>query len=233
MAAPPPEAAVYARAGYAAPYQAPYAYPGAPVVKLRQGMAITSLVIGCLSPFSCALFGIGSIVGIVLGIVATVKAQRYPSEYGGMTMAIIGIALNAFSMVIVLPIGLALTIPNLLKSGMAANEASAIGTVRTIGTAEATYQSVVTNGKSFGNLEQLAGAGLVAGDTQVKKGYKFEVRATENWTRGAALYRFEVFATPTAYNVTGRRSFYTDETFIIRMADKGGKQAGNTDPAIR
>src|SRR5262249_9580656 len=58
---PPPDAAPYARAQYAAlPYQAAYPYPAARPANLRQGMAITSLVLGCLSPFSCAVFGVGS-----------------------------------------------------------------------------------------------------------------------------------------------------------------------------
>src|SRR5262252_5655615 len=43
----------------------------------------------------------------------------------------------------------AIAIPNLLKSRQAANEASAIGSVRTIGTAQATYQSTSGAGKNF------------------------------------------------------------------------------------
>ncbi len=47
----------------------------------------------------------------------------------------------------------AIAIPNLLKSRQAANESSAIGSVRTIGTAQATYQLTTGKGKHF------AGAG--------------------------------------------------------------------------
>src|SRR5438874_2855539 len=43
----------------------------------------------------------------------------------------------------------AIAIPNLLKSRQAANEASAIGSVRTLGTAQATYQSTRGKGKDF------------------------------------------------------------------------------------
>src|SRR5215475_15270835 len=43
----------------------------------------------------------------------------------------------------------AIAIPNLLKSRQAANEASAIGSVRTLGTAQATYQSTTGKGKEF------------------------------------------------------------------------------------
>src|SRR5262249_47395760 len=230
---PPPDAAPYARAQYAAlPYQAAYPYPAARPANLRQGMAITSLVLGCLSPFSCAVFGVGSIVGIVLGIVATVKAQRHSHEYGGKVMAIIGIALNGFSMIVVVPMVLAIAIPNLLLSRMAANEASAIGTLRSIGTAEATYQSTITNGRAFGNLDQLVEAGFLPRGTQSKSGYRFEIKATEDRSRGGSLYRFEAFATPAAYNSTGRRSYYVSQDFVIRGADKSGRQASSADPPL-
>src|SRR5688572_8450780 len=43
----------------------------------------------------------------------------------------------------------AIAIPNLLKSRQAANEASAIGSIRTVGTAQATYQSTTGIGREF------------------------------------------------------------------------------------
>src|SRR5262249_50599185 len=230
---PPPQAAPYAATPYAAvPYQAAYAYPAARRANLRQGMAITSLVLGCLSPFSCAVLGVGSIVGIVLGIVATAKAQRYPAQYGGKVMAIMGIALNGFSMIVVLPIVAAIAIPNLLLSRMAANEASAIATLRRIGTAEATYQSTVSNGRAFGSLDQLVEAGWLSRGTESKSGYKFEIKATEDRSRWGSEYRFEAFASPAAYNSTGRRSYYVSQDYVIRGADKSGRQASVVDPPI-
>jgi prepilin-type N-terminal cleavage/methylation domain-containing protein len=76
----------------------------------------------------------------------------------------------------------AIAIPNLLASRRAANESSAIGTLSTIRSAEATYQSTVGNG-SYGDLAALAGQNLV--DAQVansattpKSGYKFGAGGT-------------------------------------------------------
>src|SRR5215470_14975851 len=43
----------------------------------------------------------------------------------------------------------AIAVPNLLKSRQAANEASAIGSTRTIGTSQATFQSTSGGGKDF------------------------------------------------------------------------------------
>src|SRR5215211_5304183 len=50
----------------------------------------------------------------------------------------------------------AIAIPNLLKSRQAANESSAIGSVRTVGTAQATYQSTTGKGKNFAVADALA-----------------------------------------------------------------------------
>jgi len=116
----PPDAAPYASApndASAYPPAYPYPYPGAPPAQLRQGMAIASLVLGCTGLLSCVcfLFGLGSIAGLVLGIVATQKAKNYPAEYGGKTMAIIGIVLSAFS-IAVYGIFLAVTLIHLLAS---------------------------------------------------------------------------------------------------------------------
>src|SRR5213082_2131813 len=51
----------------------------------------------------------------------------------------------------------AIAIPNLLRSKIAANESSAVGSVRTIGTAEVTYSSSWGSGYSA-NLTSLGGA---------------------------------------------------------------------------
>ena len=232
----PPEAASYARTSYRppGPYQRPYGYPARPANR-RDGMALTSLILGCLAyfPITCAGYGVGSIVGIVLGVKAVANANRYPNEYGGKNLAIIGIVLNGFSLVVVVPILMAIMIPNLVKSRMAANEASAIATLDSIANAEATYQSTVGNGRSFGTLDQLIRSGFLAGNVATRHGYVFEVRLSENrgnW--GSPQYGFEAFATPVAYDWTGRRSFYTNHDFIIREADKKGGQAGPSDSPV-
>lgn len=44
---------------------------------------------------------------------------------------------------------------------------------------------------------------------------------------------FQAFGVPIEYGRTGRRSFYLDETFQLRGADRGGDPASRGDPAIR
>src|SRR5262249_30470855 len=150
----------------------------------------------------------------------------------GKVMAIIGVGLNGFSMVVVLPIIAALAIPNLLASRIAANEASARATLRMIGSAEAQYQSTITNGKQLGSIDQLVETGFLPGGIETKNGYKFEIKPTEIWARSGSEYRFEAFATPAAYNSSGRLSYYTCQDLVIRGADKSGKQAGSGDAPI-
>ncbi|MFL6212319.1 MAG: prepilin-type N-terminal cleavage/methylation domain-containing protein, partial [Blastocatellia bacterium] len=75
----------------------------------------------------------------------------------------------------------AIAIPNLLKSRQAANEAAAISAVRTIGTAQATYQSTRGLGKDFapdlpalnteGSVDSVLGSGA-------KSGYAFATAGT-------------------------------------------------------
>src|ERR1044071_7187321 len=55
----------------------------------------------------------------------------------------------------------AIAIPNLLASRRAANEASAISSVRTLSTSEATYRSTYGDGTQFGDLATLMSKALV------------------------------------------------------------------------
>ena len=45
--------------------------------------------------------------------------------------------------------------------------------------------------------------------------------------------RFEAVATPDIYGLSGRRSFYTSEMFVVRCADRRGKEAASHDPYLR
>jgi TM2 domain-containing membrane protein YozV len=64
----------------------------------KQGMAITSLVLGILSTFCLSIFG--GIPAIILGHIARGKAKKQPDQYGGAGMALAGIILGYVSIVI-------------------------------------------------------------------------------------------------------------------------------------
>ena len=113
----------------------------------------------------------------------------------------------------------AIAIPNLLKSRQAANEASAIGSVRTVGTAQATYQSTMGKGKDFaltlaalktdGGVDATLGGGL-------KSGFNFTSTGVVATATGVPSY-FDTQADPQTTGAfgTGNRHFYSNESFVI------------------
>ena len=109
----------------------------------------------------------------------------------------------------------AIAIPNLLASRKAANESSAIASLRTIGSAQATYLQILGNNADYAtDLVALGPAGakliddqLGAAATSTKNGYNFSMS-------GAAL-TFSVNADPVSAN-TGTRHFFSDASGVIR-----------------
>ena len=122
----------------------------------RRGFAIASLVLGILGLPTIGLLGVGAMAGIILGVIALVKASKAPAEYGGRGMAVAGIALAVISILLTPFIGIiaAIAIPSLLRARVSANEAAAIGDIRTVIMAEGAYQSA--NGGYYDRLECLA-----------------------------------------------------------------------------
>ncbi len=118
----------------------------------------------------------------------------------------------------------AIAIPNLLAARRSANEAGAIGTLRTIMHAEAVYYP--THANSFGDATALRSDNLIdetLGANGVKSGYRFNIVIS-----GAAL-RYNITATPVTLDSTGTRSFYTDENYVIRGA-VGATADANSPP---
>ena len=112
----------------------------------------------------------------------------------------------------------AIAIPNLLASRRAANEASAISSVRTIGSAEATYAATYGNGTyvvlgTLATQKLIDGAIANATATQPKSGYFFDVKNPSNsgYVSGGV---------PANANV-GTRLFTSTEAGII-YADAAG-----------
>ena len=126
----------------------------------------------------------------------------------------------------------AIAIPNLLRSRIAANEASAVGSVRTINTSEVTYSS--TYGTGFAPLVNMGGAGAqcapptaanacllddtLAQAPHQKSGYIF---ATPNpaapGTTAAPNVIYQVTGNPITAGQTGTRHFFSDESGVIRF----------------
>jgi hypothetical protein len=100
------------------------------------------------------------------------------------------------------------------------NEAIAISFLHMVASAETTYQGTTGKG-SYGSLDQLVAQKLISKDMFEKYGYSIAVTASGN--------QFEATATPVEYGKTGRRSFFVDQTGVIRGDDHGGGMASAAD----
>src|SRR5258708_29426356 len=87
------------------------------------------------------LVGIGAMLGIVLGVVALVKARNAPTEYGGKGSAVAGIAPSPLSILVIPVLGIiaALALPSLLPAPVSPHEAPAPGDGRSAGSAGAAF----------------------------------------------------------------------------------------------
>jgi type IV pilus assembly protein PilA len=141
----------------------------------------------------------------------------------------------------------AIAIPNLLRSRMAANEASAVGSLRTINTAEVTYSTTYPSvgfaalGSLGGAASSCAGASYassanacliddVLATTAVKSGYTFTATATAG-TGGGPSVVYTSLAVPSALGQSGQRAFCSDQSGVIRY-NAGGTACTNADNAL-
>jgi len=121
--------------------------------------------------------------------------------------------LEMIVVVAVIAILFAIAVPLYTRSKMVANEASAISSLRTIFTSQSIYCR--TKGE-YGDLPGLTAAKTIdaALGTGVKTGYKYEVTVDSSQTWHAE-------AVPEVKGTTGERSYYVDESGLIRGTDTG------------
>lgn len=130
----------------------------------------------------------------------------------------------------------AIAIPSFLRAKIAANESSAVSSIRNITTAETTYSS--TWGAGYAQIIDYLGgpSALCAGGATsknaclvdelltvapyTKSGYTFGAKGNTP-TVGGVNNGFEVNATPTAVDVSGKRSFCSDQSGVIRFSATG------------
>jgi type IV pilus assembly protein PilA len=133
----------------------------------------------------------------------------------------------------------AIAIPNLLRARIAANEASALGSVRTINTAASAYQAqfhhypegLGSMGPPVAGVSPEFGAGLIDNTlaSGKKSGYVFTYHGVDTKHDGT-LDDYEVTACPEKRNTTGVRCFYSDSTSVIRYSRSG--EADKESPAL-
>jgi type IV pilus assembly protein PilA len=113
----------------------------------------------------------------------------------------------------------AIAVPNLLASKRAANEGSALSSVRTITSAEATYQAT-TGAGLYGTLANLHSAGLVdsalSDSTLVapKSGYFFAAEANTSTPNSQYLTTAST-CQPSGVTASGTRNFASDASGVV------------------
>ncbi len=126
----------------------------------------------------------------------------------------------------------AIAIPNLLRARMAANESSAVGSLRTINTGEITYQNTYPTIGFSPDLISLGGAPNVACvpaagtaclidnvlSAGTKSGYTFQAASVAG---GPPTISYEASAVPVTVNQTGIRSFCSFEDAVVRAQPTG------------
>ncbi|MGA2353367.1 MAG: prepilin-type N-terminal cleavage/methylation domain-containing protein [Terriglobales bacterium] len=118
----------------------------------------------------------------------------------------------------------AIAIPNLLRARISANESSAVASVRTINTAQISYNSAYPTVGFGANLGVLSGtscspptsAGACLIDTQLasgtKSGYSFSLVGSGS----SPVTSYQSIASPLTPNQTGVRSFCSFEDAVVR-----------------
>jgi len=244
---PPPQEAVppaaYQQPAYRQPPLAGDAYPSSPYVSSppqNSGKAAGSLAAGIAAYFVAPF--IGAIIAVVLGHMGLNEIKKSAGRLKGEGMAIAGMILG-YIQIATFPIFIliiaAIAIPNIIKSKMAANEASAIGSLRTLTTAEIEYAGACPKIGYAYALAELGPDGTAchegsnAIDTALAKGVKNGYRFTphiSSFTGNPPESGFGWNADPLSPG-TGIRHFFVDQTGVIRANSPG--QADETSPPLK
>jgi type IV pilus assembly protein PilA len=143
----------------------------------------------------------------------------------------------------------ALAIPSLLRSRIAANEASAVASLHAINTAQATYAATYSSTGFASTLAQLGPGGATCktpsataaclldpgvadatGPGNAKSGYYFAMQAGTT-QGGNQVVQFTIGAAPSSFNRSGVRNFCMNEDGVIHYNDPNGQSAPQTDHA--
>lgn len=124
----------------------------------------------------------------------------------------------------------AIAIPSLMRAKMAANEASAGESVRTITTGETTYAAACPDIGYSATLQELNTGATCAGgknviddllgasDPSFKAGYVFSYTPNASFGQNTT---FTITGLPIAVGLTGTRGFFSDQSGVIRYTLNG------------
>jgi prepilin-type N-terminal cleavage/methylation domain-containing protein len=107
----------------------------------------------------------------------------------------------------------AIAIPNLVKSRIAANESTAVSSVRTIVTSEVTY-ATINPSTGYSSLSNLYSAGLI--DSVLAGGSKSGFSLSLGTSSDTPTSTFTVNANPITPGTTGTNYYCADQTTVIQ-----------------
>jgi type IV pilus assembly protein PilA len=198
--------------------------PPQPATQELSGLAIASLISG----FFFFIFP-AAVLAVVFGHVARSQIRKSAGRLKGAGMSLAGMILGyaGLTLVVVILLIAAFAIPNLTRPKSAANEASAISSLRDIARAAIEYQDAyhgyppglsALGPPPAGHAPDADGAGLI--DARLtsgsKNGYTFQYHAASSQGDGV-FDGFDANADPITPGTTGARHFHIDESGVIRV----------------
>jgi len=123
----------------------------------------------------------------------------------------------------------AIAIPNLLRARIAANESSAVQSVRTVNTAQVAYNSAYSTVGFSSDLNSLGGtsctppssSGACLIDTQLQSGSKSGYSFGMQGVTGTPASTYQIIAAPITPNQTGVRYFCSFADAVVRVNPTG------------
>jgi type IV pilus assembly protein PilA len=129
----------------------------------------------------------------------------------------------------------AIAVPNFIRSKIAANQASAVGSLRSLNTACVSYNT--TYGQfpaALTNLGPVASGGIPSSTSSdlidmvlaagAKSGYTFV------YTAGTSDQSYTLTATPIAASTSGQNMYYTDQSGVVRVDTSGAGATAFSTP---
>lgn len=211
--------------------------PGEPIQPVTSGKAVASVILGVFF-----LAFPAAILAVVFGHLSRSEIRRSAGGLKGKGMALAGLIMGYFGVAVVpILIVAAIAIPNLLRARMAANQASAVGSLRTLNTAAVTYESMYSKGypsslSAMGparGREPTADAAGLIDETLAsgrKSGYVFAYRPGQKDEKGL-IGTYTIHADPVEPGTTGRYHYFSDESGVIRQ-ESGRPASQHSSPLM-
>lgn len=197
-----------------------------------------------------AIAVLGGVALVPISLVASaIHTLRTSAQEPGHSRVLLGGLFQGIIYLVAALIPAAIALPGLMRSRVGANQASAVGSLRTINTSMVTYESTYHNGfastlKTLGPaLKGTSSPSCSAADlldevlaSGQKSGYVFEFTPgprVQNPLPGcpAGVKSYTVTARPSKLNETGVVSYFTDDTGVIRWTHED-RAATVKDPPL-